>query len=573
MRSKSGLDAIPLTLESANKRPVQTAIREEGTMAIPESALEAVSTAATSETRIGELRFPDGVPDPATTESVYDNLDSMRGVEAFLNAFQGVSMLAIRRGFRDAGVADGSVLLFSGLMDSHSLFLTGNADTVYFLAFVDLSDGPVVIDVPPESLGLINDMWFRWVIDVGLPGPDRGMGARFLLVGPDYDGPLPEGGFEIAHSATNGACLLGRAFMQDSDPKPTVERIKQGLKIYPYVPGTLGTSIGSFLSGDAPMAALKEPEPPEFIEGTGLEMNTLPPNDFSFFELLDELVQAEPASALEPEIAGHARSIGIVKGQDFKPDARMRKILEEAVAIANATARTISSRARADEGFAYYDDDPKSHWFNPLFAGGYKLDGSTGGDHEGGRQAVPDHRARARSTRASASSTSRPVTLRRCACASRAWARNTSMTFFDAKERRLDGEEPLPDDPAAGHSGGALLVDHGLRQPDPFDAADRSGLSPRRQPELPVACGHCRRRTDRRRCTSRPSNPTVSIRGNWIQTDAGARAGCPSCAATARKPSFFDKSWRPGDGNRGPGTRTGDGLRWRRFSPTPWRRP
>ncbi len=541
-------------------------------MAIPESALEAVSTAATSETRIGELRFPDGVPDPATTESVYDNLDSMRGVEAFLNAFQGVSMLAIRRGFRDAGVADGSVLLFSGLMDSHSLFLTGNADTVYFLAFVDLSDGPVVIDVPPESLGLINDMWFRWVIDVGLPGPDRGMGARFLLVGPDYDGPLPEGGFEIAHSATNGACLLGRAFMQDSDPKPTVERIKQGLKIYPYVPGTLGTSIGSFLSGDAPMAALKEPEPPEFIEGTGLEMNTLPPNDFSFFELLDELIQAEPASALEPEIAGHARSIGIVKGQDFKPDARMRKILEEAVAIANATARTISSRARADEGFAYYDDDPKSHWFNPLFAGGYKWMDPPAEITKEGVKPYPTTGARAFNSRIGFFYIATGDSPSMC-------MRMTGVGFaipHDLLRREgesLNGEEPLPDDPAAGHSGGALLVDHGLRQPDPFDAADRSGLSPGRQPELPVACGHCREGwIDDVALLARA---TRRCRSGELDTDSvhGGGAGCPSFAATAHKPSFFAKSWQPGDENRGPGTRTGDGLRWRRFSPTPWRRP
>ena len=361
-------------------------------MSIPQAELDAVSTPPTADTRIGELRFPDGVADAETASTVYDHLDLVRGVDAFLHSFQGVSMVAIRRGFRNAGVADGDVLLFSGLMDSHSLFLTGNADTVYFLSFVDLSDGPLVFEAPPGTLGLVNDMWFRWVIDVGLPGPDRGVGGRFLLVGPDYDGLLPEGGFQVARSTTNGVCLLCRAFMQDSDPAPTVARIKQDMKIYPYEPGTFGTTIASFLAGEAPLKPLADPGSPNFIEGTGKVMNTLPPNDFSFYELLDELVQAEPASALDPEIAGHARSIGIVKGQDFAPDDRMRKILDEAVVLGNATARTISTRARADEGFAYYDDDPEAELVQPPVRRRLQLDGSAARDHAGRCQALSVHR-------------------------------------------------------------------------------------------------------------------------------------------------------------------------------------
>ena len=71
------------------------------------------------------------------------------------------------------------------------MFLTANCDTVYFWGFIDLSDGPMVLDVPalgPPSglLGTIDDMWFRWVTDVGLPGPDRGAGGRYLIVGPGY---------------------------------------------------------------------------------------------------------------------------------------------------------------------------------------------------------------------------------------------------------------------------------------------------------------------------------------------------------------------------------------------------
>ncbi len=164
--------------------------------------------------------------------------------------------------------------------------------------------------------------------------------------------------------------LLGRAFLVDNDPKPAVETIKKTLKIYPYVPGSYGTSIGSFLRGKAPLAPLTEQPPtPKFIEGTGLAMNTIPPNDFSYYEMLDALVQEQPASALQPEIGGQFAAIGIVKGKPFNPDARMKKILTDAIAIANAAGRTLDFRASASEGFGYYG--PESRWLNPLFVGGY----------------------------------------------------------------------------------------------------------------------------------------------------------------------------------------------------------
>ena len=94
---------------------------------------------------------------------------------------QGASAYAIRKGFHSIGAEDNTVVIFSELMDSKSLFLTANADTVYFLAVVDLTKGPMVVEQPPKALGTINDMWFRWVIDFGFPGPDRGEGGKISV--------------------------------------------------------------------------------------------------------------------------------------------------------------------------------------------------------------------------------------------------------------------------------------------------------------------------------------------------------------------------------------------------------
>ena len=198
--------------------------------------LAGITTPDTVESRLGTLEFDDGAPSEETAALVYDNLDFQNGVQAFLGAIPGVSLTALRRGFLSAGVEDNSFTLFSELMDSASLFLTGNCDTVYFWGFLDLSDGPMVIDVPSIAapsgiLGTIDDMWFKWVTDIGLPGPDRGAGGKYLIVGPGYDGPLPDSGFHVFHARTTRVTVIGRAFMIDNDPRPPSEAIRNGVRI------------------------------------------------------------------------------------------------------------------------------------------------------------------------------------------------------------------------------------------------------------------------------------------------------------------------------------------------------
>jgi hypothetical protein len=156
-----------------------------------------LTTPDSVETSIGTLKFRDGIPDPTTTAKVYDQIDLL---SAFLDGLRGVSIYAARKGLRDAGVKDNEgVLIFSGLMNSRSLFLTANADTVYFISTIDLTKGPMVVETPPDTLGLFDDLW--WVIDFGAPGPDRGQGGKYLLLPPGYNGPLPDGGYFIGRPA------------------------------------------------------------------------------------------------------------------------------------------------------------------------------------------------------------------------------------------------------------------------------------------------------------------------------------------------------------------------------------
>jgi hypothetical protein len=323
------------------------------------------------DSSIGTLEFKDGQPNKATLDKVYDNLDFQHATRAFADTLQGVSIHAVRKGLLDIGVKDNEVIVFSELMDSKSLFLTPNADTIYIIGDLDLTKGPMVVEVPPQVLGTVQDAWFRWVIDVGLPGPDRGEGGKYLIVPPGYEGTLPEGEFNVAHSRTTHGIWFARAFIENgNDPKPVVEQIKKFTKVYPYNAGGVGTPIAEFLAGKAKLGRIAPPPPTVFHEGSGKVMNTIPPNDFSYFEMLNEVVQQEPATALDPELMGPIAAIGIVKGKPFAPDARMKKILTEALAVANATSRSLFMSPR-DRSWYYY---PDANWQNMLFATGYEFE-------------------------------------------------------------------------------------------------------------------------------------------------------------------------------------------------------
>ncbi|MBT1513748.1 DUF1254 domain-containing protein [Bradyrhizobium sp. SRL28] len=349
---------LAATLAANGETVAQTAA------AIPPS----LTTPDRVETRIGTLEFKDGAPTVETAEKVRDTLDFTRALDVYNNSFRGASAYAIGKGLQGIGAEDNTPVIYSELMDAKSLFLTANADTIYYFAMVNLLKGPMVVEQPPKGLGTINDMWFSWIVDIGFPGPDRGEGGKYLLVPPGYDGPLPEGGFYIARSKTNRVIYAARSFLVNNDPKPTVELIKKHLKIYSYTPGGEGTSIATALEGTVRLG--KNPPVPEtkFVEGSGKAFNTIPPGDYGFYEMINENVQQEPATSYDVELAGQLAAIGIVKGKPFKPDERMKKILTDAAAVGNATGRLLNWRSAVSHPeWSYY---PGSMWANMLWEGG-----------------------------------------------------------------------------------------------------------------------------------------------------------------------------------------------------------
>jgi hypothetical protein len=308
---------------------------------VPESVL----TPDKVETKLlGNLDFIDGRPKEETTNKLYDFIDVSRGVSAFLNGMPAASVYAFLEGLKGVGVEPGDLAITEELLDARGIWLTPNSTTMYMAFEIDVKDGPIVVEVPPAVLGPVDDAYFRWITDIGFTGPDKGKGGKYLFVHRDYEGKIPDGYF-VAKSPTFRNLCFFRAFVKNGDLKGTAKMIKPKFRLYPLS---------------------KADNPPEqkFHNLSGKKMNTVHANDFGIFEELNAVIQYEPGDAFNPELVGQLASIGIKKGIPFKPDARMKKLLTEAAAIGNGTARAICFAPRKKSVY-FYDD---RQWNSP-FAG------------------------------------------------------------------------------------------------------------------------------------------------------------------------------------------------------------
>ncbi|MDA9982332.1 DUF1254 domain-containing protein [Gammaproteobacteria bacterium] len=501
-----------------------------------------ITTPDKVESRIGTLRFKDGYPIGDTAAKIRDELDYLHGVEAFMNSIHGVSLYALREGFADVGIKDGDFVITPALLGSKSLFLTANADTVYFWGNLDLSNGPLVIETPPMVLGIFDDFWFRWIGDFGLAGPDKGQGGKFLLVGPGYEGTLPEGGYFVRRSRMNHVTMLFRAFLDNNSPAPSVALVKETLKIYPYQAGGFGNSVASYLAGEAPLGETQEPMTPRFVDGSDLAINTVPPNDFGHYEMLNEMVQMEPAEALEPELAGQLAAIGIVKGKTFAPDARMKKILEEAVVFGNAASRTLGMGAHPEDHFRYYDKS--SAWWNMLFEGGYEFLNPPPSITKEGVKPLPNSGARKLHSRTAFFYTATGITPAMCMLLTNVGSQYL-IANVDKNSEPFDGSKTykviLPKDIPAARFWSFTVYDNQsrsmLQTPQQFPrAGSQSYPSPAAVPNTDGSTT----------IYFSPEQPDAIAEGNWIQTDP-EKGWFTMLRLYSPLQSFFDKSWRAGE--------------------------
>jgi hypothetical protein len=274
----------------------------------------------TLSTRFGDFAFENGYPVGDSIERLRELQMLNRAVEVYTTQMMPVSEIAGREGLRAFGATrPNQIVVWEQLMGPDTVLLTANTETVYAIGHLRLDEhGPTVVEAPPKMLGFLQDGLQRYLSDVGMVGPDKGAGGKYLVLPPGYDGAVPEGYF-VVRSSTYSVNFATRGFQVDGSTDEAVGLMKQ-IKVYPLS------------QADAPSAM-------EFLDGSNKPIDTVFPDNFRFFELLAMLVNEEPAEVFGPFERWQMQAIGIEKGKPFAPDEKTRALLDEAARLGGAMAR------------------------------------------------------------------------------------------------------------------------------------------------------------------------------------------------------------------------------------------
>jgi hypothetical protein len=290
------------------------------------------------ETNMGMLKFElAAFPAEETVRKLYDEMDLQRATQAYMDFYPALSVYGVVKGqIRDFGFktsSDVGVMPGPGLTPAE-LYLTGNNSTVYATASLDLKvDGPTVVEIPPGMYGTANDALFKFLVDFGFVGPDKGEGGIYLFIPPGYDGEVPEDYF-VVKSPSFRVMVMMRGWGDIGTGDEAVSYFKEHLKIYPLESG---------------------PRKGNYLNTNGMGINSLPPEDGSFFEMLDEIIQYEPQELFGAEQLGRLAALGIRQGDLFNPDERLRRILDQGAQLGAAMCRAVVYASREPD-IKYWPD-------------------------------------------------------------------------------------------------------------------------------------------------------------------------------------------------------------------------
>ena len=280
--------------------------------------------------------------DPAEAEALRDELYYQRAIQAYMTMQPAMNVIGISDGSEAAFGKGYNILpIWKDRMDSRTWVPTPNADVIYSMSYLDLKEnGPLVVAAPHDVIGMLTDFFQRTITDVGLIGPDRARGGLYLLLPPDYDGAVPQGYFTF-RAATYNVFLFFRTIMKKGaggpDPAPAVALAEQ-IRVYPL------------------WTPEKDVKPMKFPNASGKRVDMMYPVDNVYWKKLKEFVDYEPAAAIDGELRGVLASIGIIKGQPFKPSSRQQKLLQKAVVTAPRMIMAYRQLGRPDKRQLYYKD-------------------------------------------------------------------------------------------------------------------------------------------------------------------------------------------------------------------------
>jgi hypothetical protein len=278
--------------------------------------------------KLADLPFKEGYIPKGDAPTLTDELFFERAVQTYLWALPALNMYGMKEGSEKVFGSGYNVLpIFKQRLNAKTLITTPNSDLIYALGYVDLKEtGPLVIEVPPGLQGILDDFWQhpivsvgeidgrKWAGDVGLPGPDRGKGGKYLVLPPDYTGKIPPGYFTF-RSGTYGVFVFWRGFFKNPHELAEPVRVMEQTRIYP-------------------LGKKESAKPMEFPDASGVPANMLYPQDGTAFDMLWRFITHEYVDPTQMYMRGMAAELGIVKGQPFAPDARARALLDQAARAA-----------------------------------------------------------------------------------------------------------------------------------------------------------------------------------------------------------------------------------------------
>jgi hypothetical protein len=265
---------------------------------------------ATKTSAATEYIFKGGYPAAETIRKASDETDFQRAVTAYRFWYPTVSCEGLFNGARELGARDNETLILMACGPRQVLF-TGNSDTPYGAAVVDLKDGPWVVEMPPGPyIALAMDHHQRWILDMGLPGPDEGMGGKHLILQPGYKERLP-GGYHVGRSNSFKIQVAVRAMPVKGDVRGALAALRT-IKVYP-------------------LATAANPASLKFVDVSEKKMDCTSlrwEDNMAYWEKLRAIINAEPVVDEFRPMYGLLSALGIEKGKPFTPDARMKVILE-----------------------------------------------------------------------------------------------------------------------------------------------------------------------------------------------------------------------------------------------------
>ncbi len=279
------------------------------------------------ETRIGKLDFEHGVPTQATVKNLYDQMDFQRACQLYLWALPivGFEQLRVVSEATTGALPNRDVGVYQGYRNL-LIYFTPNATTPYSIGVLDLTNGPVVVELPAGAIaGAANDFWQRIITDIGLTGPDQGKGGKYVFVGPGQEAPTAEGVF-VMRVRTFGVVYFFRAL----DPNPEKSAaLSRGVSIYRWAE-----------RDNPPATRYLTPDTDKIVKF----MN--PPRGMDYWERLAAAIQREPVEDRDRFFMAMLMPLGIEKGKPFQPDERQKKILTEGAFVGETMAKAESFDTR-----------------------------------------------------------------------------------------------------------------------------------------------------------------------------------------------------------------------------------